>query len=71
MDAVLDGTTGIIIPPDRPALLAQRIRQLLAHPMLLEAFGVAAVDRVRSRYSWDRIADETLAVYDRVTTEAA
>jgi D-inositol-3-phosphate glycosyltransferase len=71
MDAVVDGTTGIIVPPDRPALLAQRIRQLLAHPMLIEAYGVAAVDRVRSRYSWDRIAGETLAVYDRVTTPAA
>ena len=71
MDAVVDGTTGIIIPPGRPALLAQRIRQLLAHPMLIEAYGVAAVDRVRSRYSWDRIAGETLAVYDRVTAQAA
>ena len=71
MDAVVNGTTGIIIPPDRPALLAQRIRQLLAHPMLIEAYGVAAVDRVRSRYSWDRIAGETLAVYDRVMTQAA
>jgi len=71
MDAVVDGTTGIIIPPDRPALLAQRIRQLLAHPMLIEAYGVAAVDRVRSRYSWDRIAGETLAVYDRAMTHAA
>jgi len=71
MDAVVDGTTGIILPPDRPALLAQRIRQLLAHPMLVEAYGVAAVDRVRSRYSWDRIADETLAVYDRVAAPAA
>ena len=63
-DAVLDGTTGILVPPGRPALLAQRIRQLLAHPMLLEAFSVAAADRARSRYSWDRIAHETLAVYD-------
>jgi len=71
VDAVVDGTTGIIIPPDRPALLAQRIRQLLAHPMLIEAYGVAAVDRVRSRYSWDRIAGETLAVYDRVTAQQA
>jgi D-inositol-3-phosphate glycosyltransferase len=70
MDAVVDGTTGIIIPPDRPALMAQRIRQLLAHPMLIEAYGVAAVDRVRSRYSWARIAGETLAVYDRVTRAA-
>jgi hypothetical protein len=39
--------------------------------MLLEAYGVAAADRVRSRYSWDRIAGETLAVYDRATVQAA
>jgi D-inositol-3-phosphate glycosyltransferase len=71
MDAVVDGTTGILIPPGRPALLAQRIRQLLGHPMMMEAYGVAAADRARSRYSWDRIAGETLAVYDRATTQAA
>jgi glycosyltransferase involved in cell wall biosynthesis len=64
VDAIVDGTTGILVPPGRPALLAQRIRQLLAHPMLLEAYSVAAADRARSRYSWDRIAHETLAVYD-------
>jgi glycosyltransferase involved in cell wall biosynthesis len=45
MDAVVDGTTGIIIPPGQPALLAQRIRRLLAHPMLIEAYGVAAAMR--------------------------
>lgn len=70
MDAVLDGTTGILVPPGRPALLAQRIRQLLGHPMLLEAFSVAAADRARSRYSWDRIAHETLNVYDSALDSA-
>jgi len=69
-DAVVDGTTGILIRPGRPALLAQQIRQLLAHPMLLEAYGVAAADRAKSRYSWDRIAAETLAVYDRAGAAA-
>ncbi len=64
VDAVVDGTTGILVEPLRPALLAQKIRALLAHPMQLEAFSVAATDRARSRYSWDRIASETLAVYD-------
>jgi glycosyltransferase involved in cell wall biosynthesis len=69
-DAIVDGTTGILVPPGRPALLAQRIRQLLAHPMLLEAYGVAAADRAKSRYSWDRIAAETLAVYEKATAAA-
>jgi glycosyltransferase involved in cell wall biosynthesis len=63
-DAVIDGTTGILVEPGRPALLAQKIRALLAHPMQLEAFSAAATDRARSRYSWDRIAHETLTVYD-------
>jgi D-inositol-3-phosphate glycosyltransferase len=71
VDAVVDGTTGILIPPGRPALLAQRIRQLLAHPMLIEAYGVAAADRAKSRYSWDRISGETLAVYDKAAARAA
>ncbi len=70
-DAVLDGTTGIVVPPGRPALLAQRIRQLLGHPMMLEAFSVAAADRARSRYSWERIAHETLAVYGAARDIAA
>jgi len=64
VDAVLDGTTGLLVEPRPPALLAQKIRALLNHPMQLEAFSVAATDRARSRYSWDRIAHETLAVYD-------
>ena len=64
MDAVVDGTTGFIVPPGKPALLAQRIREMLAHPMMLEAYSVAAADRARSRFSWKRIAQETLAVYD-------
>ena len=64
VDAVVDGTTGILVEPLRAAVLAQKIRALLAHPMQLEAFSVAATDRARSRYSWDRIAHETLAVYN-------
>jgi glycosyltransferase involved in cell wall biosynthesis len=64
-DAVVDGTTGILVPPGRPVLLAQRIRHLLARPMLVEGYGLAAADRVRSRYSWDRIAAETIAAYER------
>lgn len=71
VDAVVDGCTGMLVPPGRPALLAQRIRQLLGHPMLLEAYSVAAADRARSRYSWDRIAHETIAVYATARDAAA
>ena len=62
-DIVVEGTTGFLVPPGRPDLLAARIRHLLGHSMPRQALSVAAVDRARSRYSWDRVAAETLAVY--------
>jgi hypothetical protein len=62
-DIVVEGTTGFLVPPDRPDLLAARVRHLLGHSMPRQALSVAAVDRARSRYSWDRVAAETLAVY--------
>jgi glycosyltransferase involved in cell wall biosynthesis len=64
-DAVIDGTTGVLVPPLRPDILAQRLRRLLTTPALLQAYGIAGVDRVRSRHSFERIAAETQACYAR------
>jgi len=64
-DAVIDGTTGFLVPPGQPSMLARRIRHLFASPMQLEGFSIAAVDRARSRYSWDRIGRETVQAYER------
>ena len=62
-DAVVDGTNGVLVPAGRPGLLIPRLRDLLAWPMKLTAFGIAAADRARSRYPWQRIAEEALAGY--------
>ena len=62
-DAVIDGNTGFLVPAE-PRELARRIRQLLASPLLREGYGIAAASRVRSRYSWERIGQETVEVYE-------
>lgn len=69
-DAVIDGTSGVLVPPGRPDVLASRLRDLLASPMRLAAFGIAAADRARSRYPWDRIASEAVTVYERTIATA-
>lgn len=66
LDTVVDGATGTLIPPQRPDRLASAMRKLLAEPFWREAYGTAGVDRARSRYSWERIAAGTLAVYESV-----
>jgi len=38
--------------------------------MLLEGYGIAAASRVRSRYSWERVAQETLVVYEALLAPA-
>jgi D-inositol-3-phosphate glycosyltransferase len=69
-DAVVDGTTGLLLPPGRPDVLVKRLRDALAMPMKLTAFGIAAADRARSRYPWERIATETAAAYERCIAAA-
>jgi glycosyltransferase involved in cell wall biosynthesis len=70
-DTVVDGVTGALVRPHQPALLAATVHGLLADPALREAYAAAAVDRVRARYSWDRIASDTVGVYDRVVPQPA
>jgi glycosyltransferase involved in cell wall biosynthesis len=68
-DIMVDGTTGMLVAPGRPELLAARIRHLLGHPVLREACGVAAADRARSAHSRDRVAAQALAVYEAVAQD--
>ena len=69
-DAVINGTTGLLLPPGRPAVLARRVRQLLASPMR-DGMAIAAASRAAERYSWARIGQETLAVYEGAARRAS
>jgi glycosyltransferase involved in cell wall biosynthesis len=64
LDSVIDEVTGVHVRTRMPEELARRIRNLLSEPTRLAALGIAGSDRVRSRYSWERIADETLTAYE-------
>ncbi|WP_185792091.1 glycosyltransferase [Actinoallomurus bryophytorum] len=66
LDTVIDDVTGVYVKPGRPAELAHRIRGLLAEETHLAALGIGGADRVRARYSWERIANETVKVYESV-----
>lgn len=66
LDTVVDGETGLVVPPKDPAALASRINELLANPQWRRQLGLAGVRRVRSRYGWDRLARATEAVYRQV-----
>ena len=61
--SVVDGVTGYLVPPRDPRALAQRLELLRDNPALAAALGRAGVHRVRSRFTWDRVATELVDVY--------
>ncbi|MEU4741262.1 glycosyltransferase [Actinosynnema sp. NPDC023658] len=71
IDTVVHGVTGVLVPPRDPAALARGLHSLLADDSRREACGMAGLDRVGVRYTWDRIAEDTERVYERVTVGQA
>ena len=66
IDTVVDGRTGVHVPPRDPERLAAELEPLLADRRRRIAYGRAGVQRVRRLYDWNRIAAATLDVYERV-----
>jgi glycosyltransferase involved in cell wall biosynthesis len=61
-----DGTTAVLVPPGDSAALAGTIAELLDDPARRAAVGEAGRARVVERYSWERTAEETTALYREV-----
>jgi glycosyltransferase involved in cell wall biosynthesis len=70
-DTVVDGVTGRLVPPRKPRALAGTLHHLLSHPSVREQYGAAGRDRAWARYGWDRVAAETVRVYERAAATGA
>jgi glycosyltransferase involved in cell wall biosynthesis len=63
-DLVVDGETGLLVPPgDAPALRAA-LERLLGDRALRERLGAAARERARTDFAWDRYVDAIRDAYD-------
>jgi glycosyltransferase involved in cell wall biosynthesis len=62
-DTVVDGVTGVHIPPRRPDLAAAAVRRLLADPGLRRRLGKAGRARATANYSMDQVITSHLRAY--------
>jgi glycosyltransferase involved in cell wall biosynthesis len=62
-DLVVDGETGLVVPPRDPAALRAALRRLLSDDELRRRLGAAGRERARDRFSWDAVTDATVAAY--------
>lgn len=66
-DAVVDGETGILIPPEDVGALAQAVNTLLEDPVRRRNFGRSGRKLVLERFSIDAMATAYGMLYDEVT----
>lgn len=65
-EVVVDGATGLLVPPRDPEALANAILALLRQPDLRCRMGSAGQARVRERFSIERMIRDTDALYQRL-----
>jgi colanic acid/amylovoran biosynthesis glycosyltransferase len=63
-DMVIDGETGLLVPPLDPPALRAAIDRLVADPELRQRLGAAARERISEICSWDRVIDATISSYE-------
>ena len=66
LDSVVDGVTGLHVPPRDPSALAVAIGSLLADPARRACMSAAGHARAQHCYDWDLIAQRTLQIYQAV-----
>jgi glycosyltransferase involved in cell wall biosynthesis len=62
-DLVVDGETGLLVPPGDVAALRDALERLLADADLRRRLGEAARARIREHFSWERAVSLTVTAY--------
>ena len=61
-DAVRDGETGFLVPPEDPAAVGDAVSRLLADAGLARRIGAAGRRAVETYYNWDRVVRDLRAI---------
>ncbi|MFF0223792.1 glycosyltransferase [Streptomyces sp. NPDC004629] len=69
LDTVVDGRTGVLVPPESADhAIGTTVRGLLDDRDLLAEYGARGRRRVLDHYTWDRVADAVTRVYSAVSS---
>jgi D-inositol-3-phosphate glycosyltransferase len=63
---VRHGRSGLLVPPNDPAALAEALTALYRNPALARAYGAAGRERAARHFTWTHVADRMESLYLRV-----
>src|SRR5207244_7382908 len=62
-ELVVDGETGVVVPPNDSAALGAAVESLLDDPARARRLGAAGRERVLQRFTWTAVAERCLDAY--------
>jgi glycosyltransferase involved in cell wall biosynthesis len=71
LDLVVDGETGLLVPPGDVRALRAALERLLADADLRRRMGAAARERIRDHFAWEAVTGATVALYERAAAPRA
>ena len=69
-EVIEDGLSGYLVPPGKPALLSERIRQVLSDDVTRKAMGEQGRQRVRDEFTFEAQARQYLQLFDGLRPRA-
>jgi phosphoheptose isomerase len=66
--SVANGKTGLLVPPKDPEALAESLLTLLSNESLSGQFKSNAIERVKSKFTWEIIARQMARLYDQMNS---
>lgn len=70
-EIVTDGETGLLVESEKTPALADRLAELLSHPDRRDRMGACARQKVEKSFSAERMALETLSLYEDLLQQRA
>lgn len=64
-ESVIDGVTGLLVPPSSPVELADAVQLLLSDPKLRESMGKAGYERAHNSFSQKKHIEDTITLYKK------
>ncbi|MBI1374426.1 MAG: glycosyltransferase [Phycisphaera sp.] len=65
-EAIIEGSTGIVVPPADAKALAEAVRVLASAPEMRRSYGLQARERAIANYDVRNIGGQVMAIYDEV-----
>jgi glycosyltransferase involved in cell wall biosynthesis len=64
--SVMDGVTGLLVPPNDPDAFAARAAELLRDPERMKEMGRSGIQRVQAQFTWPKVTRSICAFYEQV-----